>query len=114
MEDERYLYALLGVTVACYAGIASIIGVLFYWFNPAAANGCSFNVTVIVLALLVCLVVSAASMHPTVSCATFGDKGFLFASSGQYLLLPSTLLPDCLQLIDKAPIGTVTCKEAAA
>ena len=67
MEDERYLYALLGVTVGCYAGIAAIVGLLFYWFNPAAAGDCSFNVTVIVLALLVALVLGAASMHPAVS-----------------------------------------------
>jgi hypothetical protein len=64
MEDERYLYALLGVTVGCYAGIAAIVGLLFYWFNPAAAGDCSFNVTVIVLALVVALVLGAASMHP--------------------------------------------------
>lgn len=67
MEDERYLYALLGVTVGCYAGIAAIVGLLFYWFNPAAASDCSFNVTIIVLALLVALVLGAASMHPAVS-----------------------------------------------
>lgn len=33
MEDERYLYALLGVTVGCYAGIGAIVGVLFYWYE---------------------------------------------------------------------------------
>jgi hypothetical protein len=64
MEDERYLYALLGVTVACYAGVAAIVGLLFYWFNPASAGDCSFNVSVIVLTILVCLALGAASMHP--------------------------------------------------
>jgi Serine incorporator (Serinc) len=74
MEDERYLYALLGVTVGCYAGIAAIVGLLFYWFNPAAAGDCSFNVTVIVLALVVALVLGAASMHPAVRCTSCDSR----------------------------------------
>jgi Serine incorporator (Serinc) len=82
MEDERYLYALLGVTVGCYAGIAAIVGLLFYWFNPAAAGDCSLNVTVIVLALVVALVLGAASMHPAVSCTSWESTLCGFFLSG--------------------------------
>ncbi len=76
MEDERYLYALLGVTVGCYAGIAAIVGVLFYWFNPGGAD-CSFNVSVIVLTILVCLTLGAASMHPAVRGFHFNQESLV-------------------------------------
>lgn len=78
MEDERFLYALLGVTVGCYAGIAGIAGLLFYWFNPSTAADCSFNVAVIVIALFVALVLGAASMHPAVSL----PKTFMQSTAG--------------------------------
>ena len=81
MEDERYLYALLGVTVGCYAGIGAIVGLLFYWFNPVAAGDCSFNVTVIVLSLVVALVLGASSMHPAVSSMSLCQSGHCSCAS---------------------------------
>lgn len=66
MEDDRYLYALLGATVGCMAGVGLLTGVLFYWFNPAGVD-CSFNVSVIVSSLMLAIVLPAASLHPKVA-----------------------------------------------
>jgi hypothetical protein len=62
----RLLWALLGVTVGAYAGAAVLAGLLFYFFNPAGAGDCSFNISVISLTLLLGLLVSAVSMSPYV------------------------------------------------
>lgn len=66
MEDDRYLYALLGATVGCVAGVGLLTGVLFYWFNPGGAD-CSFNVAVIVSSLVLAILLPAASLHPKVA-----------------------------------------------
>eukprot|EP00891_Asterochloris_glomerata_P004139 jgi/Astpho2/4139/Aster-01281 len=64
-DDHRFLYGLLGLTVSCYVGALTLIGIMFYWFNPAgAAGGCSFNIVIIVLTLLLCLSFSLLSIHP--------------------------------------------------
>lgn len=64
----RFLYGLLGLTVSCYVGALTLIGIMFYWFNPAgAAGGCSFNIVIIVLTLLLCLSFSLLSIHPLVN-----------------------------------------------
>jgi len=54
------------VTVGAYAGAAVLAGLLFYFFNPAGAGDCSFNISVISLTLLLGLLVSAVSMSPYV------------------------------------------------
>lgn len=64
MEDERYLYALLAATVAAGVGTLSVVGVLFYWFNPSGGGDCSFNITAIVLVILLAVLLPAASLHP--------------------------------------------------
>ncbi len=66
MGDDRYLHALLAATAACTAGVLALLGLLFYWFNPAAAGDCSFNLALIVSAALLALVLPAAAMHPRV------------------------------------------------
>lgn len=58
---HRYLYALLAITVGAYAGTIGLTAVLFYFFNPGGAD-CSFNITAIVLTLLLGLVMSALSV----------------------------------------------------
>ena len=71
----RFLYGLLGLTVSCYVGALTLIGIMFYWFNPAgAAGGCSFNIVIIVLTLLLCLSFSLLSIHPLVSTGHCGLK----------------------------------------
>ena len=60
----------MGLTVSCYVGALTLIGIMFYWFNPpGAAGGCSFNIVIIVLTLLLCLSFSLLSIHPLVSTA---------------------------------------------
>jgi Serine incorporator (Serinc) len=66
MEDDSYLYGLLAITVGAYLGCAGLLGVLFYWFKPAGAGDCSFNVTVIVLSVVLVVAFSLLSMHPIV------------------------------------------------
>lgn len=62
----RFLYALLAVTVGAFAGAIALIGVSFYWFNPAGVGDCSFNVFVMTLTILLTLGVSLGSLHPQV------------------------------------------------
>ena len=64
----RVLWALLSITVGAYVGTAVIAGLLFFFFNPAGAGDCSFNISVIALTLALGLLVSAVSMSPYVSC----------------------------------------------
>lgn len=64
----RFLYALLAVTVGAFAGAIALIGVSFYWFNPAGVGDCSFNVFVITLTILLTVGVSLGSLHPQVEC----------------------------------------------
>ncbi|CAG9461663.1 unnamed protein product [Pedinophyceae sp. YPF-701] len=65
--DQKYLYGLLGVTVACYAGCLAIAGVLFAWFNPSGVDGgCGLNIALITVCLFLCAFVSAVSLHPAV------------------------------------------------
>ncbi|KAL3154486.1 hypothetical protein ABBQ32_013949 [Trebouxia sp. C0010 RCD-2024] len=74
-EDERFLYALLAVTVGAFAGAIALIGVSFYWFNPAGVGDCSFNVFVITLTILLTVGVSLGSLHPQ------AQNGSLFPSA---------------------------------
>jgi hypothetical protein len=63
MEDERFLYALLAITVSCYTGACVLIGVLFYFFKPSGFD-CNLNVALICLTVLVCLGFTALSLLP--------------------------------------------------
>jgi len=74
-EDERWLYALLGLTVGAYAGTLAIAGVLYAFFKPAGAGSCSLNVFLITTALLLCIGFSALSVLP------FAKGGSLFPSA---------------------------------
>ena len=39
---------------------------MFHWFSPSSVeDGCSLNITLITLALLLCLVFALASLHPS-------------------------------------------------
>lgn len=60
----RYLWALLGVTGSAYLGSLGLAGVLFYFFKPADAGDCSFNVTMITFTLILGLVMTGVSMTP--------------------------------------------------
>jgi len=75
-DDEQWLYALLGLTVAAYAGVLTTAGLMFHWFSPAGVDGgCSFNVALITLVLLGVIVCALVSLHPSTS------KGSIFPSA---------------------------------
>ncbi|KAI8465487.1 MAG: serine incorporator/TMS membrane protein [Monoraphidium minutum] len=74
-EDERWLYALLGLTVAAYAGVLAMAGLLFAFFKPAGAGSCGLNVFLITAALLLCVGFSLLSVMP------FARGGSLFPSA---------------------------------
>jgi hypothetical protein len=74
-EDERWFYALLGLTVAAYGGVLALAGLLYAFFKPAGAGSCSLNVALITLALLLCVGFSALSVAP------FARNGSLFPSA---------------------------------
>lgn len=63
-DDDRWLYALLGLTVASYAGVLAMAGLLFAFFKPAGAGSCGLNVFLITAALLLCVGFSALSVLP--------------------------------------------------
>ena len=63
----RFLYALLAVTAGAFAGAIALIGVSFYWFNPAGVSDCGFNVFVMTVTVFLTLAVSLGSLHPQVT-----------------------------------------------
>ena len=63
----RFLWGLLGITGAAFAGSIALVGVLFYYFKPAVEDSCSFNVAIICLSLFLGCLVTAVSMSPFVS-----------------------------------------------
>jgi serine incorporator 1/3 len=71
-DDERFLYALLALTVAAYAGCITMAGLMFHWFNPTIQGGegggdCSLNISLITIAILLCMAITFVSLHPAVS-----------------------------------------------
>ena len=92
----RVLWALLSITVGAYIGTAVIAGLLFFFFNPAGAGDCSFNISVIALTLALGVLVSAVSMSPYVSCpdpACLPQVPALQAGCGQSFRTVSTSFP---------------------
>lgn len=64
--DERFLYALLGLTILGYSACIVMAGFFYHWFAPSGSD-CSLNISLITIALLLCLAVTIISLHPTVS-----------------------------------------------
>jgi len=63
-ESEKWLYALLAVTVACFTGSLTLIGLLYQWYRPH--GDCSLNIFFITFTLLGCFAFSVVSIHPAV------------------------------------------------
>jgi len=63
-ESEKWLYALLAVTVGLYLGSAVAIGFMFHWFHPDPS--CSLNALLLSMTLVLCLCFSMVSVHPSV------------------------------------------------
>lgn len=74
-EDERWLYALLAITITAFGGVLAIAGILFYFFKPTGAGSCSLNVALITLSLLLCVAFSLISLTP------LSKNGSLFPSA---------------------------------
>jgi uncharacterized membrane protein HdeD (DUF308 family) len=72
-SDLRYLWGLLSITAGCYLGTAALTGLLFYFFKPSSGGDCGFNVSMIVLTLLIGVILSALSISTLVS--TFIHSG---------------------------------------
>ena len=80
-EDISWLYALLGVTVSSYAGVIGLVAVMFTWFAPnSSPDGCSFNVALITVSLLLVVCISLASLHPSLAQTRQGG-GSIFPAS---------------------------------
>lgn len=64
-EDNSWLYALLALTVAAYTAVLTMAGLMFHWYSPSGVEGgCALNVTVITLALVLCVIYAMLSLHP--------------------------------------------------
>ncbi len=71
-EDDRYLYGLLAISVGAYMACVGVVIFLFYWFNPSGVEGgCSTNVVLIMLSILLVVVFSALSLSPHVCGMSF-------------------------------------------
>lgn len=85
-EDQRYLYALLVGTLGGYTGAFVLIGLSYIWFSPSGADlDCSFNMSLITLGLLLCVVLSLATLHPRVKEANPGASVFVSSSMVFYV-----------------------------
>ena len=54
-DDESYLYALLGATLGAFGGAIALAGLSYHWFAPGT-HDCSFNISIVTVALLLCVV----------------------------------------------------------
>eukprot|EP00195_Chlamydomonas_chlamydogama_P004895 CAMPEP_0202902598 /NCGR_PEP_ID=MMETSP1392-20130828/16943_1 /ASSEMBLY_ACC=CAM_ASM_000868 /TAXON_ID=225041 /ORGANISM="Chlamydomonas chlamydogama, Strain SAG 11-48b" /LENGTH=445 /DNA_ID=CAMNT_0049589387 /DNA_START=195 /DNA_END=1532 /DNA_ORIENTATION=+ len=61
---QRWLYALMGVTLLAYSAVLTLAGFLYHWFKPSGAEGCAFNVVLVTLTLLLAVTLSLLSLHP--------------------------------------------------
>ncbi len=75
-EDQSWYYALLGVTVVAYGGSLTLSALMFHWFKPSGVD-CSFNVSLITVALLLCVAFSVMSLLPAVT----NNRGSIFPAS---------------------------------
>ena len=73
--DDRLLWGLLAASGGAYAGAAAFVGVSLYFFNPASAGDCSFNVGVVTCACLAGLGVTGLALSGV------APRGSLFPAS---------------------------------
>jgi hypothetical protein len=85
-EDDRYLYALLIATVGSYAGTLTIIILSYVWFSPSDSTiDCSFNMSLVTIGLIACMVLSLLTLHPKVRDANPGASVFVSSSISLYV-----------------------------
>ena len=86
-EHWHWLAGLLGVTIACYGISIAIMVFMYIYFVPAAA--CSLNTFFIVMATILCLGFTAASLHPAIPNGSVFPSGIVTLYS--FFLLYSAL-----------------------
>lgn len=85
-EDQRYLYALLVGTIGNYIGSIVLIVLSYVWFAPSANSiDCSFNISLITLGLMMCVVLSLITLHPRVKEVNPGASVFVSSSMVLYV-----------------------------
>ena len=77
-ETTTWLAALIGCTLACFAGALTLLGLAYRWFAPHSAGDCSLNVFVITFAIILGVAYSAASLHPAVAHGSLLCSGTIF------------------------------------
>ena len=86
-DHWHWLAGLLGVTVACFGASIAIMVFMYIYFVPAAS--CSLNTFFIVMATILCLGFTAASLHPAIQNASVFNSGVVTLYS--FFLLYSAL-----------------------
>ena len=87
--------------MGAYAGVAVLAGLLFYFFNPAGAGDCSFNISAITMTLVLALVVSAVSMLPYVRAQARACRKEICSDAVHCVMHSCELVPISLHLLAK-------------
>lgn len=94
-ENIRYMYLLLGVTIACYVGTLVMAVLGFYIFRSTEGNVCTFNVSILVWSLILAVGFSILSVHPAAA------HGSLFPAS----VISAYCMYLCLAALESEPRG---------
>lgn len=65
-DEQKWYYALLAVSVACYIAAFAISGLLFIWFNPSG-HDCGLNVFFLVMTMILAFSFGVIALHPKVN-----------------------------------------------
>ncbi|XP_057486231.1 uncharacterized protein LOC130772432 isoform X1 [Actinidia eriantha] len=65
-DEQKWYYALLAVSVACYIAAFTISGLLFIWFNPSG-HDCGLNVFFLVMTMILAFSFGVIALHPKVN-----------------------------------------------
>ena len=90
-SDDRYLYALLVGTVGNYLLTVVLFVASFVWFFPADVDAdgididCSFNWSMIMIGVLLCIVVTMFTLHPRIKEASPHASVFVSSSIAMYV-----------------------------
>lgn len=77
-ESTAWLVALIGTTLACFAGGLTLIGLDYTWFKPPGAGECSLNVFLVTITLLSGIFTTIGALHPAVTHGSALCSGVIF------------------------------------
>jgi len=63
-DDDKWYFALLVVTLLCYAGVFTLVGLMYHFYKPAGAGPCSLNTSIITITWLLVIMITLMSLHP--------------------------------------------------